>query len=407
MDLNGCVSSFGKWSLQEIHRRYRKELMEDTIDFWTRCGIDHRHGGYLRPDKPTGICRNTDKDIYSQGRLLWLFSYLYNNFGRQREHLKAARQGMQVLVRNGRVPGGHWGTLYTRDWRQKQGFFDIYADIYMVLGLQEYFRATGDPQARNLAVETAYAATQTVLSPDYLGAGHGPAYEPGIKRLGTWVHLLFPLTQLLSHTSDEGLERIARFCVRNILTRHWQRDQGFAWECLDHQYQPYPEDYLSRWVEDYDWAHQILGWHAIQGAYKVMLEAVRLGSRQMFSDGLELGFQTLRAHWNEAGDGGPQEFDQLQDLKRRTGKPEPDAAMYDYLLFTLVAIEHTLSPEAMAWFDRIYSAAQKRPAGIYTGSLTLHEPRGVMLGVQILERIMQRKGKASGFFRSSVRNTTG
>ena len=48
---------------------------------------------------------------------------------------------------------------------------------------------------------------------DDLGQGHGPFYEPGIKRLGTWVHLLFTLTQFLSHTADERMERIARFCA--------------------------------------------------------------------------------------------------------------------------------------------------------------------------------------------------
>lgn len=398
-NLNGSISKIGKWSLDDLHRHYQKQLAEDTIAFWETYGIDREYGGYLRPDKKTKTYQNTDKDLYSQGRLLWLFSFLYNNFGKAPKHFAAARQGKEALIKHCRVPGGHWGTLYSRDWKMKEGFLDIYADVYMVLGLQEYFKATGDEEARKLAIETAYAANKVVLAPDYLGIGHGPVYEPGIKRLGTWVHLLFPLTQFLSHTQDEGLDRIARFCVRNILTKHWQRDKGFAWECLDHQYQPYSQDYLSQWVADYDWAHQILGWHTVQGAYKVMLEAVRLGNRQMFNDGLALGFQTLRTHWNGAGNGGPQEYDSLDGLKKRVGKPEPDAAIYDYLLFTLLAIEHTLSPDAIEWFETIYTAVLKRPEGIYTGSLTLHEPRGVMFGVLTLQRIMERGGKASSFLK--------
>lgn len=397
LNLNGSLTKIGKWSLDELLALYRKQLQEDTIGFWEGYGIDHEHGGYLRPDKRTKTYPTTDKDLYSQGRLLWLFSYLYNHFGREAKHLEAARQGKQALLEHCRVEGGHWGTLYTRDWKLKQGFYDIYADIYMVLGLQEYFRATGDEEAKTLARETAYAVTKVILSPDYLGAGHGPAYEPGIKRLGTWVHLLFPLNQFLAHSPDEGLERIARFCVRNILTRHWQSEKGFAWECLDHQYQPFSNDYLSRWVADYDWAHQILGWHTVQGAYKVMLEAVRIGNKEMFRDGLDVGFRTLRAHWSGAGQGGPVEFDGLEGLAKRHSKPEPDAAIYDYLLFTLLAIEHTLSPEAIDWFERMYAAVLRRPEGIFTGSLTLHEPRGVMFGVQILERIIQRQGRASGF----------
>lgn len=198
MNLNGSISKIGKWSLDDLHRHYQKQLAEDTIAFGETYGIDREQGGYLRPDKKTQACQTTDKDLYSQGRLLWLFSFLYNNFAEHPEHLAAARQGKEALVKHCRVAGGHWGTLYTRDWKMKEGFLDIYADVYMVLGLQEYSKATGDEEAGKLALETAYAGNRVALAPDYLGAGHGPVYEPGIKRLGTWVHLLFPLTQFLS-----------------------------------------------------------------------------------------------------------------------------------------------------------------------------------------------------------------
>jgi hypothetical protein len=63
-----------------------------------------------------------------------------------------------------------------------------------------------------------------------------------------------------------------------------------------------------------------------------------------------------------------------------------------------IAVEHTLSPDAVEWFERIQTAVLKRPGGIFTGSLTLHEPRGVMFATQILERLIARDGKASGFF---------
>ena len=192
MNLAGSISRIGQWSLDQLLQSYETQLTEDTIAFWSSYGIDREHGGYLRPDKRTKNYPTTDKDLYSQGRLLWLFSFLYNNFGQKPEYLAAARQGKEALVKHCRVAGNHWGTLYTRDWKMKEGFFDIYADVYMVLGLQEYFKATGDEEAKKLAIETVHAANQVILAPDYLGAGHGPVYEPGIKRLGTWVHLLFP-----------------------------------------------------------------------------------------------------------------------------------------------------------------------------------------------------------------------
>ena len=393
------IQKIGRWTLEEVRAHFQKELETDVIAFWEKYGEDKEYGGYLRADKKTGTYPTTDKDLYSQGRILWINSYLYNHFGGRPAHLQAARQGKEALVRHALLPDGHWGTLYTRDWTMKKGFFDIYADIYMILGLAEYFKATGDEDVWQLAVRTSYVANSTILSPGYQGQGHGPFYEPGIKRLGTWVHFLFPLTLLLQYRSDEGLEPIARMCVRNIIQYHWDRREGFAYECLDHQYKPYPIDYLGRFNEKFDYREGFIsGWHSIQGAYKVMLEALRVKSREMFEDGLEFGFQIFKTHWKDTEPCGFNDFRDVEELRKGRGIPSAaDSAIYDFLLFSLLAIEHTLSPQAVACFEKAYACALSRPQGIFTGSLTLHEPRGVMLSLEILDRLIQRGGRASGF----------
>lgn len=393
------IQKIGRWPLDEIRSRFEKELETDVIAYWDKYGVDREYGGYLKADKKTGAYTATDKDLYSQGRILWIYSYLYNHFGRNPAHLEAARQGKDALVKHALLPNGHWGTLYARDWTMKQGLFDIYADIYMILGLAEYFKASGDEEAYRLAVRTSYVANEMILAPSYQGQGHGPFYEPGIKRLGTWVHFLFPLTLLLQYRSEEGLEPIARMCVRNMVQYHWDRKEGFAYECLDHLYKPYPVDYLSRFNERADYREGFIsGWHSIQGAYKIMLEALRVESREMFEDGLEFGFQIFKTHWKDSEPCGFNDFKDVEDVRKGRGVPSPaDSAIYDFLLFSLLAIEHTLSPQANACFDRAYSCALSRPQGIFNGSLTLHEPRGVMLSLQILDRLIQRGGRASGF----------
>ncbi len=393
------IRKIGRWSLEEIREHFQKELENDVIGFWEKYGIDRQDGGYLRADKKTGTYPTTDKDLYSQGRILWLFSYLYNNFGHRPGHLEAARQGKDALVKHCLLSDGHWGTLYTRDWTMKQAFFDIYADIYMILGLVEYFKASGDEEAWRLAVRTSYVANEKILSPSYQGQGHGPFYEPGIKRLGTWVHFLFPLTLLLTYKSEDGLEPVARMCVRNMVQYHWDRKEGFAYECLDQMYRPYPLNYLGRFNEKFDYREGFIsGWHSIQAAYKIMLEALRVGSREMFEDGLEFGFQIFKTHWKESEPCGFYDFEDVGALKKGRGvQSAADSAIYDFLLFSLLAIEHTLSPAAMDCFEKAYSCALGRREGIFTGSLTLHEPRGVMLSLQILDRLISRGGRASGF----------
>lgn len=391
------ITSIGRYSLSELRDYFHKELVEDTIPYWEKYGVDKEYGGFLIARKDDGTYPTTDKDLYSQGRILWVFSYLYNHFGKNPRHLEAARQGKEALVKHCRVERGHWGTLFTRDWKLKKGFFDIYADIYMVLGLAEYFKASGDEDALRLAVETSYLVNETILAPHYQGQGHGPFYEPGIKRLGTWTHFLFPLTLLLSYAPDEGLERIARMCVRNIIERHWNRQKGYAYEYLNDKYEPYSNDYLSDYRGPHDYTHYISGWHSIQAAWKVMFEALRVGVDEMFRDGYELGLQTLKGHIEEKEDCRLMEFENEEMWRRRQGNDlKPYYALYDVFVFCLLALEHRPSAEAAVWFDKTFSCAMSKPEKFKQGSLTLHEPRAIMFCLQILNRMIDRQ-KARSF----------
>jgi hypothetical protein len=54
---------------------------------------------------------------------------------------------------------------------------------------------------------------------------------------------------------------------------------------------------------------------------------------------------------------------------------------------------YAVAPEAVDWFERICAAVLKSPEGIFTGSLTLHEPRVVVLGTKIVERMIERGGR--------------
>jgi N-acylglucosamine 2-epimerase len=389
------LKKIGSRTVEEIRRHFQIELFEDTIPYWEKYGVDRQYGGYLKADKKSGIISVTDKDLYSQGRILWIFSYLYNHFGGKQLHLEAARQGKEILVKNCLLPSGHWGTLYTRDWKQIEGFFDIYADIYMILGLAEYYRASGDAESLRLAVETCYRVTETILAPHYQGQGHGSFFEPGVKRMGTWAHFLFPITLLLQYNHDEGIGQMARMCVRNMLQCHWQRDKGFAYEFLDDRYEPYPDDYLSLY-SDGDWVHLISGWHNIQGAWKTMHEAIRVKNRDMFNEAMRFGFQVLEKHMKIDGDCRLVGFDNVEKWRwGEANEKKVDNSLYDVFLFCLLAIEYTHSPEAIDWFEKAFNCALSKPGGINNGSLTLHEPRGIMIAIQILQRMIDRGGGPS------------
>jgi mannose/cellobiose epimerase-like protein (N-acyl-D-glucosamine 2-epimerase family) len=321
-----------------------------------------------------------------------VFSYIYNHFEHHQRHLEAARMARNFLVKNCRDAKGYWISKFTRDGKMIQASYNIYGDIYMVLGLGEYYKATGDKESLALAIESAYGVMERIVSPSYQHLyAHGQSHEPGTKRLGTWQHFLSALTPLLRYTQDEGVENIARMCVRNILERHWHPELGVAFEHLDDRFEPFKPDPLQ--------SHRaISGWHSIQAAWMSMDEALRLGHTRMFLNALEMGRMTMEKCWVDGKQcSGLVSLDNPEERAKEPANINGIAtgALDDALVFCLLAIEHTGEAWAMKWYDKVLTAGYK--INLWRRRCLLHHPRRLFLSIEILDHMIARGGKVSDF----------
>ena len=394
------LTSIGSLSLEEIRDQFKKELFDITIPLWKTKGVDWQYGGYLPRLEPDGRPTTTNKQLYYQGRVLWLYSYFYTHYEKDEYFLKAAKMGFDFLTKYCVDENYDWFTEVERDGTPVTKFFDIYASIYMILGLGEYYRATGLEEARDLAVKSTLRVTEIILSPHYQAQSHGPWYEPGTKRLGTWLHLLNALTQLLRYIDDPAIEKIAKMCVRNILSHHWQ-PEGYAFETLLPNFDPYPNDLF---IDDEEKGYQnqarwVNNFHTMEAGWMVMEEALRVGNRPMFDAGLKFGKFHLEEYWVERGsEQGIIQFLRPDDKNPTEGrdicKPYVFKEIFVMLLLTL---EHKHEKWAAEWFDRAFTYAYKKPLE-WPYMDTLHQPRGVMFCYEIIERMITRNGRVSDFF---------
>ena len=124
------VSRIGDTSIEELREFHRKELFNEYIDLWKKSGIDWQNGGTFPEANPEGdTTKSTDKEMYYQGRALWVFSYLYNHFGKDEYFLKAARATRNFVVKYCRDEKGYWISRFTRDGKKIEGSFNIYGDM--------------------------------------------------------------------------------------------------------------------------------------------------------------------------------------------------------------------------------------------------------------------------------------
>jgi mannose/cellobiose epimerase-like protein (N-acyl-D-glucosamine 2-epimerase family) len=385
------VNELGGMTLSRLRDFHRSEIEGPYLAHWNKGGIDWQYGGFIPRFDETGKFTSDIKEMYYLGRGLWIFSYLYNRHGHRENHVKAARLCWEFMAKYGRDPQtGWWLSKVTRDGKPVEGPLDIYGDMYVILGLTEYYKAVDDKKLLDIAIETAHGINERIVSPSYqhLGA-HKNGFEPGTKILGTWQHFLGSLTPLARATGDYGVGMMARMCVQNIMERHFSREYGVFFEYLDDEFKPFrpggdPE------------LRKISSWHSVQSAWMCMDEALRLNHRAMFMDACEMGRLTFEKCWREDDDGGLIGLDYPEQNVKDSRDSQAWERLDDALVLLLLAIEHTHAPWAVYWYDKVFAFGAKHPEKWNRNGL-LHHPRRLFFSLEILDRMITRKGRVSNF----------
>jgi mannose/cellobiose epimerase-like protein (N-acyl-D-glucosamine 2-epimerase family) len=204
--------------LNAICEQYRRELFETVLPFWDRHGIDHEHGGFLCRLNHDGALLDDTKFHWFQGRGLWIYSFLYNQFGKDPSHLEIARRTRDFLLRFGPQPDGWWAESWTRDGQVLRPYRGDYYGMYFAAeGLFEYAHAAQDQEAFDTALDL-FLRLRTV--------------SPEARPQGYWMMNILIATQFLRRWSDGRVLAIAGEAIDAILNRHYNRETGLNMEVL-------------------------------------------------------------------------------------------------------------------------------------------------------------------------------
>jgi N-acylglucosamine 2-epimerase len=151
---------------EQLIEQYRRLLAEGVIPFWMRA-LDHEFGGVFSCMLEDGAVVSTEKYTWSQARLVWTLSALYNRFEPRPEFLAHARKTIDFLLTHARDGRGRFVYRTTREGEPLEGATSIYSDCFVAYGINEYCRAVPEAGLRRVADGILERVRQRVEEPDF------------------------------------------------------------------------------------------------------------------------------------------------------------------------------------------------------------------------------------------------
>jgi N-acylglucosamine 2-epimerase len=209
--------------IRELSRYFRQELLDDLIPFWTARMVDSQCAGFLTYLDRDGSLLCTDKSIWVQGRVSWMFARLYSDL----EPREDRGHAMPMILVN---------VLQVMRLADPSGNYDEAIDEQ----IREIFQYFVKPEKRAL-LETVGADGELLDSPQ------GRCVNPGHALESAWF-----LLEKGKHRGDRALIERTLPIIDWSLELGWDREHGGILYFVDVEGKP-PEQ--LEWDMKLSWVH--------------------------------------------------------------------------------------------------------------------------------------------------------
>lgn len=206
-------------------RIYKDELNTELIrimDYWSRYTVDDVNGGfYGRIDQHNQVDRHAPKGSVLNARILWSFSAAYNKD--QTAYYLGLAQRAYSYIANHFIDHEYGGVYWTVDYQGKplDTKKQVYAIAFTIYGLSEYYIASKDESAKELAISLYYLLVEKSFDAEQTGyfEAFDRAWQPmddlrlsakdanEKKTMNTHLHVLEGYANLYRIWPDKGLRK--------------------------------------------------------------------------------------------------------------------------------------------------------------------------------------------------------
>ncbi|WP_417352264.1 AGE family epimerase/isomerase [Flavobacterium alkalisoli] len=208
----------------DLKSQMRDELLS-ILDYWTKNTIDNKNGGFIGTIDHNEIKHYNDpKGSVLNARILWAFSASYP-ITKNEKHLKIAERAFDYIAQYfyDREHGGIFWSLNS-DGTPNDTKNQIYALAFTIYGLSEFYAASGNTQALEMAVALYKKIEEYSFDPvhkgyfeaftrdwqpiDDLRLSDKDANEK--KTMNTHLHIVEAYANLYRVWKDDGLKNTIR-----------------------------------------------------------------------------------------------------------------------------------------------------------------------------------------------------
>ena len=213
---------------ENFKREVLENLTENILPYWIEKMADNRGGFYGRRDGYDRLDDKATKGAVLNARILWTFSAAFRVL-RKKEYLETAKKAKNFIISKFYDPefGGIFWSLNS-DGTPLDTKKQFYAIGFAIYGLSEYYRATGEEDAKEYALKLYNDIESHSLDKEkggYLEASTrewlpisdmrlSEKDENASKTMNTHLHILEPYTNLL-RIAPENMG--VRESVRNLI----------------------------------------------------------------------------------------------------------------------------------------------------------------------------------------------
>ena len=212
--------------------RYENELLESVIPFWERNCVDKEFGGYFTCLDRDGSVYDTEKYMWMQWRIVYMFATLYTSEYGKKEWLDIAGKGYDYLVRNGKSEDGSYYFALNRSGKPSMAPYSIFSDCFAAMGAAAMFKATGE---RKYRVE-ANSAMMTYISRMSNPKGRWEKSLPGKKKrlsLASYMILANLGSVMKENLGTKDYDADTRRAVNTVMEKFWNEKYQLIFENIN------------------------------------------------------------------------------------------------------------------------------------------------------------------------------